>query len=162
MQVFKAHDPGSTDFFWELRKFDAFDVVFFSPTANPSKPDHLWLWFNAAIKHQGITQLAIDYSMQAYLRGPVEDPLTFPTDPFARPLPPQIIGANNASNILNTTQHYAQVCFTGYEKLTVPGWYRVEIHGKSRSDAVPEFTNGLAEIHQEPTILNQLIVRVED
>jgi hypothetical protein len=160
MRVFKTHDPGSTDFFWELRRFDAFDVVFHSPNANPSKPDHLWLWFNAALKHRGVIDLAIDYSMHAGLRGPAASPNEFPSDAFC-PQPTWIKGAVSASNILNPTQHYGEAVFSGYEKIIQPGWYRVEIWGKSRSDAAPG-QNGLAELQEEPNVLNQLIVKVED
>lgn len=160
MQIFKRHDPGSTDFFWDLRRFDAFDTVFYSPAANTSKPDHLWLWFNAAIVHRAVIDLAIDYSMHAGLRGPVSDPAMFPTDPFF-PQPPWIAGAISASNILNPTQHYAEAVFAGYQSIVQPGWYRVEIWGKSRSDAAPG-QNGLAELQMETNVLNQLIVRIED
>ena len=159
MQVIKKHDLGSTDFFWELRRFDNFDVPFYV-AAYPSKPVGIWIWFNADVSHRDVTPGAIDFSMHLGIRGPVANAADFPLDPFCA-YPPWIPGGVMGGNILSRTHHYGHATMTTYTEVTAPGWYRVEVWGKSRTDAMPG-QNGLAELQQETNVLNQLLIRVED
>ena len=161
MQIIKKHDFGSTDFFWELRRFDNFDPIFHVAKANPSEPVPVWLFFSAAVTHRNVIAQAIDFSMHLALRGPLADKNGFTLDPFCA-LPTFIPGAVYANNILNATQHYGHASIVGYTTVTETGWYRAEVWGKSRSDAATTGQNGLAELTQEPNVLNQLLVRVED
>ena len=164
MQAFKAHNLDGTDFFESLRHMSAWDVVFSVGRANPQNPVHVWLWFNCAVVHRILEvaglDVAIDFAMKAGLSGPKAAPDQFSADPWT-PYPEWIRGSVYASNILNRTQHYGEAVFAGYVAITSPGWYRVEIWGKSASDAAPGI-NGLARVHVEPNTLNQLIVRVDD
>lgn len=164
LRIYKRLHPYDTDLFTVWTRLHDLTVDF--PIV---KPSHMTAIGHVNVRHRGIpvngkTEYAVGYALKLTLKysgtkeglGPVDQ------NPFP-PVGTNVLGSITGDNINGVSDHYSLGSFEGYQLLTQPGWYRLEVWGVSHSDISPG-TDGLIEVN--PTIgettYNQVIVRVEE
>ena len=171
-QIAKKQALESTDFFWNMRRFGAFDVVLML-----TKDGVLDIRFGADVVHRRTIDRVSDVSLCAMLRGPQPDQV-FESDPFVIGPAKIIPGCCSGRNILprcmvanvygvhigEDEQKYENITFSTlheikYEGAGLPQYYRVESWGKARSDANPG-GDGNVELLHEATTLNHLTLEL--
>jgi hypothetical protein len=116
------------------------------------------------IKEQGQTQYAVGYALKLTLKySETKDGLGPDDDELFPKMGDLVAGSITGDNINGVSDHYSLGSFEGYEKLSKPGWYRLELWGNSHSD-INLNTDGLIDVNPSSgdTSYNQIIVRVED
>lgn len=162
----------STDFFWNMRRFGAFDVVL-----EVTKPSVIDLRFSADVVHRRSIDRVSDVSLMARIRGPQAN-TAFEGDPFVwagsqtipgccsgRNILPRVMVANVYSVYIgDDEQRYENISFStlhpiAYSGNGSPQYHRIEIWGKARSDANPG-GDGNVELLHESTPLNHITVEL--
>jgi len=149
-RFFKVRETSDVDLFWSYYRFHGLTVTF--QTTGPVDVTTLG---HVNLKHRcfpGVT--AVGYAVAIYYK--------YATTPEGLNAAGWTWLATSSGNITSCAHHYADAGLDGYARLTAPGWYRVEVWGKSHSSDAPG-VDGLLEVNNEGGgTVNQLIVRVED
>lgn len=186
LQIFKKQHHHDTDLFRTLTRIYDLTTDF-----QIGQPSHMTAIGHVNLRHRGIPfwsgeppagcdpnlsccdppdpncdrEYAVGFSLRLTLKySETQSGLGPDNDDLFPPVGEEVVGSITGANINGHSDHYTLGSIEGYEFLTTPGWYRLEVWGTSESDGLMANTDGLIDVNptENGTTYNQLIVRVED